>query len=137
MQKDEEEQIIIRCHQMTPELLRWLSMLKSQDSLIAYKGNEIHRIPPSRIYYIEAVDNKTFLYCKDNVFEIKQKLYELEDTLTISDFIRISKSVILNLSKITSLSPALNGRFEATLENREKVIVSRQYVNTLKKKLGI
>lgn len=133
----EEEQILVKCRQMTPELLRVLALLKAQDVLVAYDGNEIHRIRPSGVYYIEVVDNKTFLYCKDKVYESKQKLYELEDDLTGSDFLRVSKSVIINLSKIKSLSPALSGRFEAALGNGEKVIISRQYVVDLKKKLGI
>lgn len=136
-QDGEEEQIIIRCHQMTPEFLRVLALLKSQDLLIAYNGNEIHRVQPSGIYYIEVVDNKTFLYCKNMVCESKLKLYELEETLTSNDFLRVSKSIIINLRKIKSLSPALSGRFEATLDNGEKIIISRQYVVDLKKKLGI
>ncbi len=65
------------------------------------------------------------------------KLYELEGMLTGSDFLRISKSVIVNLSKIQKLIPALSGRFEAVLMNDLKVIISRQYVNELKKRLGI
>ena len=62
---------------------------------------------------------------------------ELEESLANSDMLRISKSVMLNLSKIKSLSPALNGRFEAILDNGERVIISRQYVAGLKKRLGI
>lgn len=137
LQHGEEDQIIVKCRHMTPELLRMLARLKSQDKLVAYDGNEIYRLPPTSIYYIEAVDNKTFLYCKEKVYESKQKLYELEETLTYSDFIRISKSVIISMSKIQSLSPALSGRFEATLDNGEKVIISRQYVRDLKKRLGV
>jgi DNA-binding LytR/AlgR family response regulator len=133
----EEEQIIIRCRRMTPELLRALALLKAQDTLIAYDGNEIHRLRPDGIYYIDTVDNKTFLYLKDKVYESKQKLYELENSLANSDFLRVSKSVILNLRKIKTLSPALSGRFEALLDNGEKVIISRQYMGDLKKRLGI
>jgi len=133
----EEEQIIIRCRRMTPELLRALALLKAQDTLIAYDGNEIHRLRPDGIYYIDTVDNKTFIYLKDKVYESKQKLYELENSLANSDFLRVSKSVILNLRKIKSLSPALSGRFEALLDNGEKVIISRQYMGDLKKRLGI
>lgn len=133
----EEEQIIFKCHQLTPELLRIISLLKAQDELIAYDGNKIHRIYPSTIYYIEVVDNRTFFYCKNKVYESKKKLYELEEIFSNSDLLRVSKSIILNLSKVKHLSPALNGRFEAVLENNEKIIVSRQYVNGLKKRLGI
>lgn len=83
------------------------------------------------------MENKTFFYCKEAVYESKQKLYELEESLANSDMLRISKSVMLNLSKIKSLSPALNGRFEAILDNGERVIISRQYVAGLKKRLGL
>lgn len=137
LREDEEEQIIIKCHQLTPEINRLISSLKSQDSLIAYDGSEIYRVPQSKVYYIESIDNKIFLYCREKVYELKQKLYELEDCLSGRDFLRVSKSVILNLSKIKSLSPALSGRFEAVLFNDEKTIISRQYVSDLKKRLGI
>lgn len=136
-QEGEEEQILVKCRLMPPELLRALTLLKVQQALVAYDGNEIFRISPTNIYYIEAVDNKTFLYCRDKVYESKQKLYELEETFANSDFLRVSKSAILNLSKIKSLSPALSGRFQASLENGERIIISRQYVSELKKKLGI
>lgn len=137
LQDDEEEEILIKCRSMTPELLRVISQLKALDALIAYDGSEIHRVRPSDIFYIEAVDNKTFLYLKEHIYESKQKLYELENLLAGCDFLRISKSVIVNLSKVRSLSPALSGRFEATLDNSEKVIISRQYMGDLKKRLGI
>lgn len=137
LQDGEEDQIIIKCREMTEELIHILALIKSHDALIAYVGNNIHRVPPKDIYYIEVVDNKTFIYCRDTVYESKQKLYELEIFLSKSDFLRVSKSVLINLSKIKMLSPALSGRFEATLGNSEKIIISRQYVSDLKKTLGI
>ena len=133
----EEERIVVKCHNISPELLSALSTLKAQGNLLnAYVGNEIHRVNPADIFYIETVDNKTFLYCDKNIYETKQKLYELEE-LTTSDFLRISKSVIVNLSKIKSLIPSISGRLEAVLPNNERVIISRQYVGKLKKNLGI
>lgn len=136
-QDNEEDQIIFKCRRMTPELLHVITRLKAQDTLVAYSGNDILRIRSTDIYYIETVDNKTFYYLKEKVYESRQKLYELENTLSSYDFLRVSKSVIVNLSKIKSLSPALNGRFEALMDNGEKVIISRQYVPDLKKRLGI
>ena len=137
LQNDEEEQISIKCRNMTPEILKILDSFKAQNVLIAYSGNEIHRVDSSSIYYIETVDDRSFLYCDNNVYESKSKLYELEEKLSGNDFLRISKSVIVNLGKIKKLVPALSGRFEAVLMNDLKVIISRQYVNELKRKLGI
>ena len=62
---------------------------------------------------------------------------KLEERFRGTDFFRASKSVILNLSKIKNLTPALGGRFEAAMKNREKILISRQYVPILKEKLGL
>ena len=133
----EEEQIIVKSNNITPELLAALSKIASQDNaLIAHVGAEIHRVRPANIFYIETVDNKTFIYCESNVYESKQKLYELEE-LKMTDFLRISKSAIINLSKVKSLIPSMSGRLEAVLFNGERVVISRQYVNELKKNFGI
>ena len=65
------------------------------------------------------------------------KLYELEEKLKGTKLFRCSKSMILNIAKIRSVSPSVNSRLEASLINGEKVIISRQYVGTLKKILGM
>ena len=135
-QTGEEEQIILKCHNIPAELIRLLNTLKTQN-LIGYIGEEIFKLNLSDIFYIESVDNRTFLYAEKTVYESKQKLYELELALADGDFLRISKSVIVNLSKIKSLSPALSGRLEAVLHNNETVIISRQYVGGLKKNFGL
>ncbi|WP_370775305.1 LytTR family DNA-binding domain-containing protein [Anaerobutyricum hallii] len=61
----------------------------------------------------------------------------MEELSEMLPFMRISKSMIINLDKIRHISPALGGRFEALLDNDEKVIISRQYVPILKDKLGV
>ncbi|MDL2238116.1 LytTR family transcriptional regulator DNA-binding domain-containing protein [Christensenellaceae bacterium OttesenSCG-928-K19] len=131
-----EEHIIIRCNQVSPEIARIIAAIKSQEPLFAYSEQEICRVRLEEIFYIEAVDGKTFLYTNEKVFELKQRLYELDDELGFN-FQRISKSVVLNLKKIKSLRPAINGRFEALLDNGERIIISRQYVSSLKEKFGI
>jgi len=133
----EDEQIIVKSNNITPELLATLSKIAAHDNaLIATVGTEIHRVRPADVFYIETVDNKTFIYCESNVYESKQKLYELEE-LRMTDFLRISKSAIINLSKVKSLIPSISGRLEAVLQNGERVVISRQYVNELKKNFGI
>jgi len=132
-----EERIIVQCHNISPELIKILNSLKTPNNmLIGYMDSDIHRVSPSDIFYFEAVDKKTFIYCVRDVYESKLKLYELEE-LAMNDFFRISKSVIVNLSKIKSLTPSLSGKVEAVLSNKERVIISRQYVSELKKALGV
>ena len=59
----EEEQIVIKCHQISPEIQCFINYFKTPDIIIGYLGNEIHRINKSEISYIEALDNKTFISC--------------------------------------------------------------------------
>lgn len=134
----EEEQVIIKCAELSDDILRLLSNIKAHnEAVIGYNDGAIHRISPRDIYYFDTADNKTFAYCNCMVYEIRRKLYELEEALGGGDFLRISKSAILNIKKIRSVSPAFSGRFEALLDNGEKIIISRQYVPDLKKKLKI
>lgn len=132
------DEILIRCTHLDDRVLELIRALKNETiKLTAYSGSEITMLEPKQIYYFESVDNKVFAYCEKQVFELRKKLYELEEELSGTDFLRISKSTIVDLSKITHLSAAFNGRLEAKLKNGEKIIISRQYVPALKKKLGL
>ena len=133
-----EEELLIRCHQIDDQILSYVKYFESQTSdLIGYDKDTIYRLKFEDVYYFEAVDNKVFIYCKDRVYESKQKLYELENLCDSNKFFRASKSFILNISKIDYVKPSLSGRFIATLDNKETVIVSRQYVPVLKNMLGL
>lgn len=132
----ENEKIDIFIRNLTPEILAWIAQIKNfQQAFIGFDDDKIHQIPQQDIYYFESVDKTVFIYCQSHVFKCKEKLYELENALHNTNFLRISKSIILNLQKIKYLKPAYNGRFEAVLQNGEKVIISRQYTPMLKEKL--
>jgi len=134
---DEEDEIIIKCRHTDERLIRLLREYGSDGGRInCRRDGKIFLIPPKEIFYFESVDDKVFAYCEKDVYEVRQKLYELLELLP-SDFIRSSRSTILSVNRITSLAPAFGGRFEALLSNGERVIISRQYVPVLKEKLGL
>jgi len=133
-----EEEIIVKCHEVNDDILKLISKLKTEKAVVlGYDGCNIYRIRISDVYYFEAVDNKVFIYCKDKVFESKQKLYELEEMCQGKKFFRASKSTIINMTKVLSVRPSLSGRFESKLDNGEKVVISRQFVPILKEMLGL
>ena len=136
--KEQEEEMILRCHELNTDMLHLLQSLKAtKNGLVGIKGEEIHRLSMDDIFYFEVVDNRAFFYCRENVYESKLKLYEFEKLCKDSSFFRASKSMILNPDKIDFVAPSFSGRFEATLQNGEKVTVSRQYVSILKKKMRL
>lgn len=134
----EEDEIIVRCRHMDQQLLKLIYAVKAgREKITALQDGNYFQVAPEEIYYFEAVDNKVFLYLEKEVYETRMKLYELQDIFQGTDFFRASKSCIVNLSKVKRLSPAFNGRFEALMQNGERVIISRQYVPVLKQKLGL
>ena len=81
------------------------------------------------------MSHHVFIYGAKKVYEARQKLYEIEGILREKYFLRVSKSLVLNLMKVKSIKPALNGRYSAILEGDEEIIISRKYVPDLKKAL--
>lgn len=136
IQKDEKERLEIYCYEVSNEITEIVRFVKSrQGQLTGVIEGTQYEVPISDVFYIEGVDNRVFIYCENQVYETRQKLYELEETLKEKHFLRVSKSVLLNLIKIESIKPSLNSRFAAVLQNGEQIIVSRKYVPELKKAL--
>ena len=126
----EEEYIEIGCHVRDGRVNDIVRFVENLDGTVSgTKDDKIYRIPISEIFYIESVDNKTFIYSGKDCFETSRKLYEFEEILKKRNFLRFSKSVVLNIMKAESVKPALNGRFTCKLINGEEVIISRKYVN--------
>ena len=130
------EEVLIRCHDPDEP---WVSEMQN----IAAGQINVNGVLNGRMcrlklgdYYFEVVDGNSFFYCQKEVFSCKQKLYEFEALCIGTMLFRCSKSMILNAEKIDYVLPSLSGRFEAVLDNGEKVMISRQYVSTLKRLLG-
>jgi len=131
--KEQPEQMEIRCHEITEEIKEIVTFVKTrQGRLTGLQEDRQFEVPVSEVCYIEAVDNKVFLYTVKQVYETRQKLYELEELLKEKYFLRVSKSLLLNLMKVRAIKPALNGRFTAVLQSGEEIIISRKYVPELK-----
>lgn len=131
-------EVIIKCPETNETVLKLKEHIEMfDDKLRTYDGENIFLIDPLEALYFESVDNRTFLYTENNVLEIKHRLYELEETLSRKDFIRISKSQILNINKIKSLKPELNRSITATMINGEILCISRRYAQALKTLLKI
>lgn len=84
------------------------------------------------IFYIESIEKKTFIYLKDELWECKLRLYEIEERLNRKVFIRISKSSIVNINYVKKISLMINRNLMLKMDNKEKIIVSRRYVKTFK-----
>ncbi len=61
IERDKDEEIIIRCWETNDEILSLVSQLKvKEDCFVGYEGEKIHRLQSADIFYFEGVDNKVF-----------------------------------------------------------------------------
>lgn len=137
-EKVNETQINISCKELTSDIeniIATLRMLNQQMTVI--KDGETYLLDVSRISYVEAVERKTFVYTEDAVYESKLKLYEMEERLCRSGFFRASKSCLVHLKYIKSLKNDVERKLRLTLKNGEQIMVSRQYADEMKKRLGV
>ena len=133
---EEPELVDIRYWQMTEQVREIASFVRmTQDGIACTMDGKLYRVPVAELLYAEAVDNRVFAYTAADVFEVRMRLYELEQALKGHRFLRISKQTLVNLMKVESIRPALNGRFTIRLQNGEDVIVTRKYVANLKQTL--
>ena len=134
----EKVEITIKCPKIDNRLAHLIEQIKQYEiTLTGRKNDSIYSLAANDLYYIESVDNKSFLYDQKEVYESDIKLYEFEHLVDGTKFIRISKNLIVNTSYIESVRALFNGKFEATLTNGEKVIVNRHYVKAFKMKFLI
>ena len=74
---------------------------------------------------------------EDTMEDLKSKNNELEAILPTEDFIRISKSQIVNVNKINTLKPEINRTILVTMCNKEQLYISRKYVKAFRSLLSI
>lgn len=138
LEKEKELQVIIKCKQVDEQIYRLKSHIELFDNKIQAKTDGDYQfVDAMDVLYFESVDNWVFLYTAAAVMEVKQRLYELEDMLSRQDFIRISKSQIVNVNKIKTLKPEINRTILATMCNGEQLYISRKYVKEFRSLLMI
>ncbi len=133
-----DTEITVSCGSLTADVEKIIAAIRLLDrQMTVSKGDESYIINVGNIVYAESVDRKTFVYTTDDCFESRLKLYEIEEQLCQGGFIRASKSCLVQLKFVRSLKAEINRKIRVTLENGEQIIVSRQYADELKRKLGV
>ena len=135
----EENEVILRCPHLDQEMLWVLSALRSGlQKLCAWDDRrQVTLLSPSEVVYCESVDDRTFLYTPAAVYQTALSLAELEGRYGELGYLRVSKSAVINLHRIRSLKSRTGGRIEASLENGERLVVSRHYAPLLRERLGL
>ncbi len=133
-----ETEIAVSCKELTADIEKIIATLRMiNQQMLVEKDDENVLLDVAKIAYIEAVERKTFVYTETAFYESKLKLYEMEERLCQSGFLRVSKSCLVHLKFIRSIKNDVERKLKLTLKNGEQIIVSRQYADEIKKRLGV
>lgn len=133
-----ETEIHIHTTSYDETLTQLINRLKQTtiETIAGHLDGEIHIIKLQDVFSIFSEDGKIFLQTDEDEYELKQKLYEIEQRYP-SQLIRVNKATLVNFEKIASIQSKVLGSPQLTLENGVTVPISRNYFKTLKEAFGI
>jgi len=113
-----------------------LAAAKTQQKLSLLRDGREFFVPTVNVLYFESVDGKTWAHTAKNIYEIRSRLYELEQILPPS-FTRCSKSAILNTAQIWSIRRNLAGPSIVQFrETPKQISLSRSFYKPLIERLS-
>ena len=129
-----EDELILRYQRLNSEVEAALRFMNAPPKkLIGEKNDTQAVIDFADVLYVETVDRKTFIYTADDVFRSELTLTQLEEILNTVNFFRCSKSMIINIDKLTTLKSLASNRIDAALCNGEHINISRTYASEFRK----
>ncbi|MBQ6630432.1 MAG: LytTR family transcriptional regulator [Methanobrevibacter sp.] len=135
----EEPHADIHTNELTDNITKAMSILESDDSndmLAVKKGSDIALLEFDDVFMLRVEDKQVNVYTENGQYLVKKPLYQVEETLS-SDFVRISKTTIVNLRKIERVAPSLKGMMFIQLKNGLKDNISRKYLPDFKNALDL
>ena len=133
-----DEYVEFHVRKITGDVSRFAEIMEKSDSILTGTDqyDRIVIISPDEIVALHAEKKWCRIFTDTADFSCRKRLYELEDLLG-PDFMRISKSNIVNIRKIKSVEAVFNGMMLLHMKNGSKEYVSRTYLPDLKSFLGI
>ena len=134
-----EPEVLIRTSEMTEEISDLMQKLSAanQKVLAGFRGDQVELLDIADIIRIYSADKKIFAQTMSDEFIIRIRLYELEERLDKTLFVRISNTEIVNLKAVKQLDLSLAGTIAITLANGATSYVSRRYLAKIKQVLGM
>ena len=119
------------------ELLSLKEMLENllDTKIRVYKEQESRMLVPSKIVRIYSANKKVYIRTMDDCYEVKDRIYTLEEQLDGRGFVRISNSEIVNIEQIEKLDMSYSGTIKMYMKNQYETYVSRRYVSKIKEEL--
>lgn len=105
--------------------------------IIGTHGSDATVIDVRTVLAFYAKDKAVWAHTTSGDYQLKQRLYEIDEALPAADFVRISQSEIVNIGAIKNLDLSLTGTISVRLVDGTRYYVSRRQLPSFKTKLGL
>ena len=139
LSEDYENEVIIRGKMMDDEMLALQKAIigllgRRAEISVTLAGNE-YFLPLDKLLFFETDGEKTAVHTADRMYHSDKRLWQLEESLPVN-FIRVSKSCILNVSRVSSIAKNITGASTVTFFSCDKkAYVSRSYYKLLRDRI--
>ena len=110
---------------------------EEQSRIVIKDNGEIKIISLSDVSHIEAYDDYVKIHTQDKTYLKHQTMSYYEKYLPSSDFIRVHRSFIINLHKLTRIVPFEKNSYRAILTDESQIPISRNSYSKVKGALGL
>ena len=122
-----ENHVDIYYNEKDIEITGIIDYIHSLDTIVGKKNDISVRIMPNEIFYCETVERRCYAYLKKDVYRIELSLNQFLERFAQYGFIQISKSMLVNVFKISQFKTDLNMKMKLYMENGEILILNRAY----------
>lgn len=134
-----EDEIVIYCRELSEEIVMLQKQIAeavhTKMQLHVAKGETSYFLKLDEILFMETAGNVVAVHTTNQIYETKQRLYELDELLP-GNFMRISKSAIINTDRIRAIRKNITGASEVEFSgSNKKAFVSRNYFKPLMSKI--
>ena len=132
-----ETEVTITAPALTDEVKALAARLEGGAALIGWDGDTAVPLPEGDILRCYGEEKGVKVQTAGGVYDLRERLYELEEALAGTRLVRVSHSEVMNLDQVTALDLSLTGTIKMTLAGGTIVYVSRRYVKKIKQALDL
>ena len=136
---DEENEELItarvkKANELTDRIENLVKEYVGENKIVAFSEDETVILEIKNIECVTVIDNKVWAITENGKFLIKNRLYEVEKTLT-SSFIRINKSSVANINRIKKFISTYSGGVNVEFKSGYTDYISRRCLPLVKRRV--
>jgi DNA-binding LytR/AlgR family response regulator len=136
--KEHDEEVLIYSKERTTLVNEIESLCNSSEiTIVGTNDNEIVKINPIEVACFISENNKVFALIKDKKYQIKQRLYQLEEMDFNKYYVKINQSCYANIKNIKKFESTIGGALKVIFKNDYIDYISRRELKNVKERMGL